>query len=97
MRNYRYNLGDVLVLHPFAAASEVDSSVIMIRCANAADDLFTVKHTMLGRFGKPCSQYHRLIFGTRQIFLDMYQATSPIASIERAVRDPPPIVLFFFQ
>jgi hypothetical protein len=36
------------VLHPFAAASEVDSSVIMIRCANAADDLFTVKHTMLG-------------------------------------------------
>lgn len=47
------------------------------------------------RYGKPCSQYYRLIFGTGQIFPDMYQATSPFASIEEAVREPTPIVLFF--
>ena len=48
MRNHRYNPGDVAVIHPFAAASEVDSFLVTMGWANIADDLFTVKHTMLG-------------------------------------------------
>lgn len=34
MRSRRYNLGDVTVNHPFAAASEVDSFLVTMGWAN---------------------------------------------------------------
>ncbi|KAG2137490.1 riboflavin synthase domain-like protein [Suillus clintonianus] len=43
----KYNPGDVAVIHPSAAASEVDSFLATMGWENAADDLFTVEHTML--------------------------------------------------
>ena len=48
MHNHGYNPGDVPVIHPFAAASEVDSFLVTMGWANIAGDLFTVKHTTLG-------------------------------------------------
>ncbi|OAX32629.1 riboflavin synthase domain-like protein [Rhizopogon vinicolor AM-OR11-026] len=42
----KYNPGDVAVIHPFAAASEVDSFLVTMGWASVADDLFTVEHTM---------------------------------------------------
>ncbi|KAG2054528.1 riboflavin synthase domain-like protein [Suillus hirtellus] len=41
------NPGDVAVIHPSAAASEVDSFFVTMGWANVADDFFTVEHTML--------------------------------------------------
>ncbi|KAG2130147.1 uncharacterized protein EDB93DRAFT_87346 [Suillus bovinus] len=43
----QYNPGDVAVIHPSAAASEVDSFLVTMGWANDADDFFTVEHTML--------------------------------------------------
>ncbi|KAG1797022.1 riboflavin synthase domain-like protein [Suillus plorans] len=43
----KYNPGDVAVIHPSAAASEVDSFLVTMGWANVADDFFTVEHTML--------------------------------------------------
>jgi hypothetical protein len=48
MGKFRYNPGDVAVIHPFAAASEVDSFLVTMGWANVADDFFTIEHTMLG-------------------------------------------------
>ncbi|KAG1894003.1 riboflavin synthase domain-like protein [Suillus fuscotomentosus] len=43
----KYSPGDVAVIHPSAAASEVDSFLVTMGWANVADDFFTVEHTML--------------------------------------------------
>jgi len=48
MPKCRYKPGDVAVIHPFAAASEVDSFLVTMGWANVADNLFAVEHTMLG-------------------------------------------------
>jgi sulfite reductase alpha subunit-like flavoprotein len=48
MGNLRYNPGDVAVIHPSAAASEVDSFLVTMGWANVADDFFTIEHIMLG-------------------------------------------------
>ncbi|KAJ8591222.1 riboflavin synthase domain-like protein, partial [Rhizopogon salebrosus TDB-379] len=43
----KYNPGDVAVVHPFAAVSEVDLFLVTMGWENLADDMFTVEHTML--------------------------------------------------
>ncbi|KAG2064219.1 riboflavin synthase domain-like protein [Suillus decipiens] len=43
----KYNPGDVVVIHPCAVASEVDSFLVTMGWANVADDFFTIEHTML--------------------------------------------------
>jgi sulfite reductase alpha subunit-like flavoprotein len=49
MGKFRYNPGDVAVIHPFATASEVDSFLVTMGWANVADDFFTIEHAMLGK------------------------------------------------
>ncbi|KAG2095664.1 uncharacterized protein F5147DRAFT_818907, partial [Suillus discolor] len=43
----KYNPGDVAVIHPSAAASEVNSFLVTMGWTNVADDFFTVEHKML--------------------------------------------------
>ncbi|GBE87307.1 NADPH-dependent diflavin oxidoreductase 1 [Sparassis crispa] len=43
----RYEPGDVLVIHPEAAAMDVDTVLVTLGFANVADDPFTITHALL--------------------------------------------------
>ncbi|OAX32459.1 hypothetical protein K503DRAFT_787182 [Rhizopogon vinicolor AM-OR11-026] len=64
-----YNPGDAAVIHPFAAASEVDSFLITMEWANVADGLFTVERTM--RESSPIN-FELRQFNPREIHLCCY-------------------------
>jgi hypothetical protein len=66
IRNCRYNPGDVAVVHPLAAVSEVDLFLVTMGWENLADDMFTVEHTMLGMTNLT-SWHHSLIFGRSDV------------------------------
>jgi hypothetical protein len=68
IRNCRYNPGDVAVVHPFAAVSEVDLFLVTMGWENLADDMFTVEHTMLGMTNQVLMSWHpSLIFGRSDV------------------------------
>ncbi|KAH0834168.1 hypothetical protein J3R83DRAFT_11474 [Lanmaoa asiatica] len=45
-RDLDYLPGDVVIIHPIALASEVDSLLVSMGCANTADEPFSVTHVM---------------------------------------------------
>jgi sulfite reductase alpha subunit-like flavoprotein len=48
--SYRYNPGDVAVIHPEASSIEVESFLVSMGWVNSADVKYSVEHTMLGGF-----------------------------------------------